>query len=264
MLHHGLSFLSDLVAQVTGREEEWHQSLLQTPLPAPWGDFILNVSPLISKLSTAQRQRLEGLILLFLDTVTFEGHDGFEVTDEMRITVAAQACLLLVNRPQDQFKALKKIILHADDFQSADPRAAHDEVYDQRIGEAWTDGRVILSWADAQADGWSHRDGHNVVLHELAHQLDNEYVTINGRPKLSSVRSHRDWNTLMETAYQEFIQVVARGEFTPLNPYAAKSRAEFFAVTSEAFFEQPEKLKVHYPKVYERLANFYGERLDTD
>jgi hypothetical protein len=178
----------------------------------------------------------------------------------MRVAIAIQACILILNLPHEWYDDFSEIIVYPAEFvpkyewedefgvvhQSAEPHA----------GESWLGGPVVLSWADAAR---SNEDGVNVVIHEFAHKLDMLGGAVNGCPLLHSSMSRAHWHSAFNSAYEHFRRRTEQGEDTLIDPYAAESPAEFFAVLSEAFFERPEIVREPYPQVYEQLAEFYRQ-----
>jgi MtfA peptidase len=230
--------------------------------PAEWiADLERNV-PAYLRLSAEQRERLQQRILAFLAEKHFEGCGGLELTDEIRVTIAAQACLLLLNLDA-RFSKLRSILVYPDTFvgrrtwihehfSGSDPSTA-------TLGESWTQGAVVLSWSSVLAGAADPEDGSNVVLHEFAHQLDQEDGTANGIPLLRGRSAFGVWADVLRHEHAALEKAVERGDDTLLDGYGAKNRAEFFAVATEFFFERPRELSERHPAVYEQLRRFYGQ-----
>jgi hypothetical protein len=204
------------------------------------------------------------LVQLFLTEKQFIGCDGLEITDEIRINIAAQACLLVLNRPGQLYPSLHTILVYPSAYQVTqtqnDAAGVVSQVQQIRQGESWQQGRVILSWQDSQRGAALPHDGHNVVLHEFAHQLDQENGTANGAPFLSSTAAYHDWSQTLGAEFNLLQQQLQQGQATLFDPYAATHPAEFFAVITEVFFEQPQQFSARYPALYQQLCRFY--RLD--
>jgi Mlc titration factor MtfA (ptsG expression regulator) len=194
----------------------------------------------------------------------FVGCNGLEVTDQMRVLVAAHACILLINRPgvpnSHLYDDLMSILLYPTGF------IVHETDEDEGIvtmsrnelsGQAWDTRRIILSWEDVQR---ASSEAQNVVVHEFAHYLDLEDETMDGAPALGSASDYADWSSAFWDAYEELIERVEADEQTLLDPYAATEPAEFFAVATETFFQQASELKQAHPRIYEQLSKYY--RLD--
>jgi hypothetical protein len=205
--------------------------------------------------------RLRDLVVLFLYEKQFASAGGLELTDDMRFSIATQACILILNLDLEFYRGWSGIIVYPEQFV---PRHQHvdelgvvhqgDEPYS---GEAWLGGPVILSWADVENTGFA--DGVNVVIHEFAHKLDMLNGVPDGLPPLHEGMRRQDWIDAFEAAYRDFCARVYDGEDTWIDPYAAEHPAEFFAVTSEVFFEAPDLLHGAYPAVYAQLRQFYRQ-----
>jgi Mlc titration factor MtfA (ptsG expression regulator) len=211
-------------------------------------------------LDAVQMAHLRELTTWFLHTKAINGVHGLDVTLSMRVTVAAQACLLILNLDTDHFGNWVEVILYPGAFRvSREQKDAIGLVHnDARVlsGESWLRGPVILSWDDVQQD--SHQQtGSNVVLHEFAHKLDGLNGTANGMPPLRRGMNRRRWAGALSAAYDALCMQVAVGESPCINPYAATNPAEFFAVLTEYFFSAPEILRNCYPEVHQQLTLFY-------
>ena len=216
-----------------------------------------------------ERQRLQRLVQQFLHEKSFVGCAGLEVNDEMRVTIAAQACLLVLGRAGDHSPAILYPSLHAVLVYPGAflvPRKEIDEagvVTEQRqdlLGESWGDGRVILSWDHVRRAGMEESPDHNVVLHEFAHQLDSESGSTNGAPYLGSTERYRSWSEVLSRHFAELRRDAMWGHRGVLDPYGASNPAEFFAVATESFFEQPWELAARHPDLYEEFLKYF--RLD--
>jgi Mlc titration factor MtfA (ptsG expression regulator) len=212
-------------------------------------------------LSADEQSRLRELTALFLDRKPVNGAGGLEVTQEMRLVIAAQACLLVLNLDLDLYDDWVEVIVYPDEFiavhEYMDEHGVMHKVRAPLSGEAWEHGPVILSWVDAQAaDGG---DGYNVVLHEFAHKIDMRNGAPNGFPPLHADMDRKAWSAAFGAAYADFGRRLDAREETVLDEYAAEDPAEFFAVTSELFFERPAALHELYPAVYDQLSQFYRQ-----
>lgn len=207
----------------------------------------------------ADLDRLRELVVLFQHDKLFVPKQGLELDDAMRLTVSAQACLLVLNLGLDWYDGWRSIILYPDSFVAAhelvDETGVVHQLHDARSGEAWEGGPIVLSWRDILEAG----DGYNVVIHEFAHKLDLLNGEFNGFPPLHANMDPKLWHRVFEHAYEDFCQQVDAGLATVFDPYAADSPGEFFAVLSEAFFELPQLLRAHYPHVYGQLRAFYRQ-----
>jgi MtfA peptidase len=211
------------------------------------------------RLPAALRPRLLERVRVFLAEREFVGCAGLTVTDAMRIEIAAQACLLILNRRAHVFDELRSILVYPDEFVVRDD-VVEDGIVTEReralAGQSWDTARIILSWRDVRDAG----DGYNVVIHEFAHYLDHEQGAANGAPLLEGPHAYARWAQVMQRSFDELEARAAAGDDTLLDPYAIEDAAEFFAVASETFFELPRELKSEHPELYATLAGFY--RLD--
>jgi hypothetical protein len=233
------------------------------PLPDAWRATIERNVPYTRLLPAADLDELHGHVQVFLAEKTFEGCRGMVVTDTVRLTIAAQACLLLLHRETDYYPLLDTILVYPSAFEvelewSVDGHV-HARTTDVRIGESWQRGIVVLSWQDVQDGAADIRDGHNVVLHEFAHQLDHEGGDDDGTPLLGDREQRAAWARVLGAAYEGLVQDVERGAETLLDPYASESPAEFFAVATEFFFEASVELRREQPELYEQLKRFYRQ-----
>lgn len=228
------------------------------PLPPAMGTAIARNVPIANVLPTAEARRLEGLVAAFLDEKHFVGCNGLEVTDEIRVTIAAQACLLLLGRPGSLYDELQSILVYPGAFLVEDEVQDDDGLVTRRrrelSGEAWDSHRIILSWQDIAETAERPADGYNVVLHEFAHYLDAE-----GRGLASSARRRGEaWRGELLAEYEALRAAVDRDEETWLDPYGAEDETEFFAVVTEEFVQCPAELRQAHARLYELMRDFYG------
>jgi Mlc titration factor MtfA (ptsG expression regulator) len=214
--------------------------------------------PFLAALGADESRRLRELVLLLLAEKEFAGAHGLEVSDAMRLAIAAQACLLILELGLDWYDGWRGIVVYPGDFRV--PRSEMDEDgvvhewHEDIAGEAMPGGPVALSW-----DAAAHDPEINVVIHEFAHKIDMANGDADGRPPLHAGMDARAWHDAFTRAYEGFCDAVERGKDTWLDPYAAEHPSEFFAVLSEAFFEQPRETRRRYPEVYEQLRLFYRQ-----
>ena len=210
---------------------------------------------LYAKIPKEIRSRLEPIVQVLIAEKNFEAcGDLEEVSREMKVVVMAQAALLLVGRNHRFFSKLRTVLMYPDAFKGG--REEHEETV--RLGESWESGSVILSWRSVQRGGEDEHDGQNVVLHEFAHQLDQENRQTDGLPQLEDRRAVGKWAHAFSDAYEGFCEDLDKGRKTVMDPYGATNPAEFFAVSTEAFFEKSRQLNREYPKLYFQLKNYYG------
>jgi len=202
--------------------------------------------------------KLRELALLFLAEKDFVGAHELEVTDVMRLSIAAQACLPILELGLDWYAGWHGVVVYPGDFRvrrrEIDEDGVVHEWEDDLAGEAMPGGPVVLSW-----DALAHDPAINVVIHEFAHKLDMLNGEADGVPPLHAGMDRRAWLAVFEQAFEGFCDAVDRGKDTWLDPYAAEHRSEFFAVISEAFFREPQETRRRYPDVYEQLARFYRQ-----
>jgi hypothetical protein len=239
--------------------------LRQEPFPAAWRRMLAQRVPVFRRLPADLQRQLEGHIRVFLDEKPFIGCGDIVVSDEMRVAIAAQACLLILNRPTNYFSRLRRILVYPGPFvvdrMHADGTGVMQERRHALLGESWSQGQIVLSWNDALEGAAIPDDGRNVVIHEFAHQLDQEaggYA--NGAPLLGHRERYAQWSAVMRAEFDALAQRALSQE-PPLpsliSDYGATEPAEFFAVVSEVFFEQPARLQAEHPALYRELAGFY-------
>jgi MtfA peptidase len=230
------------------------------PFPAAWEKVLVNTFAFDGRLPRDDRAELRRRIQVFLAEKRFEALGGLEMNDEVRVTVAAGACLLLLHRGDDYYPALSSILVYPTSYRvhsrvhSADGMVTESDQV--RAGEAWIAGTVVLSWRDVQR-GIEH--GHNVVLHEFAHQLDMQDRDANGAPLLPDAGMYAAWARVLADEYARLQQAVDRHEPTLMDAYGSQSPAEFFAVATETFFEKPADLRDGHPELYDQLRSFYRQ-----
>lgn len=222
-----------------------------------WRRALLSL-PFLGELDRYDAARLKELTLLFLAEKEFTGTHGLEVTDEMRVAIAAQACLPILELGLDWYEGWTGIVIYPGDFRvrrsEVDESGVVHEWDDELAGEAMPGGPVVISWDAAVSD-----IGMNVVIHEFAHKLDMANGEADGMPPLHAGMSREAWTEAFRAAYEGFCDAVDRSKETWLDPYAAEAPGEFFAVISEAFFEAPNETRRRYPDVYEQLRQFYRQ-----
>jgi len=227
-----------------------------------WIDMLKGNVPLYGLLPQDVRVRLHERIASFISSTYFEGCNGLDLTDKMILTVAAQACLLVVNREGQPYPELRTVYLYPDTFSSVqksqDAFGIVTEGEIHRLGESWETGTVILSWNSVEHGARNIHDGQNVTLHEFAHQLDHEDGSTDGAPGLPSRAAYRSWASVFQANYDDLQDRLEKGKPTLIDPYGATNPAEFFAVATETFFEKPVQLHKRRPELYSELKKFYG------
>jgi len=217
--------------------------------------------PFTRVLSQPECDRLRELAILFLHEKAIHGAGGMTVREEVRVAIALQACILILDLGLEYYRGWVEVIVYPDEFVAeydyVDEAGVAHHVEQAMSGESWERGPVILSWADAQEGGQGY--GYNVVIHEFAHKLDMLNGEPNGFPPLHAGMQRASWANAFAAAYEDFCRKVDDGYETEIDEYAAESPAEFFAVMSEAFFESPDAVRGAYPEVYAQLALFYRQ-----
>ena len=237
--------------------------ILAAPFPEAYRELILARVPLASHLTEAERTKLEALVRVFVSEKNFEGAGGLELDDEMRVVIAARACLLLLHRVEldsPLYPDLASIVVYPSTYRSRERKREGYVVVEgdeARLGESWVRGVVVLSWDAVLAGGANAADGHDVVLHEFAHQLDAEDGVMDGTPELDGSERYSAWARIAGEEYAALREAVERHQKTSIDPYGATNGPEFFAVLVEAFFEKPGSLEAKHPELYAELSAFF-------
>ncbi|MFO8142519.1 MAG: zinc-dependent peptidase [Marinobacter sp.] len=238
------------------------QRELRQPFPKPWRRFLKTQVPAYQRLGAQQKRRLERLVQLFISEKDYYGCDDFEVDDKVRVTIAGNACLLILQRPFSDYDDIRSILVYPDVYrvQAMESDGLVVSKSNQvRAGEASSHGRVVLAWAECEQAIADPHSPHNVILHEFAHQLDYLDGTADGAPPLYGEQA-QNWQQTMTKAWDHLQHRLAHHHKPWLDPYGATQPAEFFAVLTETFFLQPEHLLEAQPDVYKALCGYY--RLD--
>jgi len=231
------------------------------PIPPAWYDVLDRRVPLARDLASTERERLLRLAQVFVAEKHFEGCAGLAVTEEMKMTIAAEACLLLLHLDGPCYPTLRTVLIYPHAFIAKHVLRGQTGIAQEAIplrGESWRDGVVVISWDDVVCGARDAADGSNVVLHEFAHQLDQEDGASDGAPLLSST-ALRTWGRVLAAEYERLRKDAAAGRPSVLDAYGATNKAEFFAVATESFFERPVQLEREHPELYRQLQQFYGQ-----
>ncbi len=242
--------------------ERRRAKLRARPFPAAWRALVERNVRYVALLGDDERRELEGHVHVFLDEKSFEGCGGLELTDEIRVTIAADACLLLLGRETDYYPELASILVYPSAYRAKVTRASGAVVIegeDARLGESHARGVVVLAWDDVLHGTRDVRDGHDVVLHEFAHQLDQEDGDADGAPILAERSMYRAWARVLGAEYERLLRDDEAGRRTVLDRYGATSPAELFAVATEAFFEKPLQMRAKHPELYAQLRGYYRQ-----
>ena len=242
--------------------QAWRRrQLAQQPFPAMWRAVLRQHWPYFKHMPANLQLQLKKRMQIFLAEKPIIGCGGLTVTEEMRVLIAAQACLLLLNRSQNRFEGVRQVLLYPGAFWVQRPISQEGGIQQEQrralSGESWTQGQVILSWDDVLRGAASPDDGNNVVIHEFAHQLDQAKGAATGLPADISRWQRARWAAVMSGEYAAHQQRAAAGQVSLLSDYAVTDPAEFFAVASEVFFEQAEALSQQHPALYEQLSRYY-------
>jgi MtfA peptidase len=245
-------------------KDRQRKRLKARPFPNEWLKIIKRNVAFFVRLSAKDQAELLDHIQIFLAEKIFEGCAGQEITDEVRVTVAAQACLLLLHRKTDYFPRLLTILVYPSTYLVDEQRPITAEIWEEgkshRAGEtARTMGSMVLAWDAVKAGAADPSDGKNVVLHEFAHQLDYENFAADGTPALATRNQQLAWREVMRTEFASLRAAEATGIPTLLDTYGATNAAEFFAVSTEAFFERPIMLRAQHPRLYAELQNYFQQ-----
>ncbi len=241
-------------------KNEKRRRIIAAPFPDSWERTLLKNVSLYRKVPPALRERLRNSIKLFIAEKRFEGCNGLVVTEEIRVTIAGQACLLLMNRPNKNYPGLTSILVYPSAYLAQGRMHLEGGAYVEgpqiRAGESWTRGVVVLAWDHVQKESSRIYGGKNVVLHEFAHQLDQEDGIANGVPVLSDQSRYASWSAVFQNNFQK-LRTRAYQEDTLLDEYGTLNPAEFFAVATEAFFKKPFEMKIEKPDLYAELKEYY-------
>ena len=232
--------------------------------PRHWLSIVESNLAIYNTLSDFQQKQLQGYMQIFLKEKQFIGCLGLQITEEMKVTIAAMACLLLFGDRKTYFPNLRSILIYPNAYIVNETIMSDRYIVEERrvarLGESWTKDQLILSWDQIKQDLLNWHDGHNVVLHEFAHQLDQEDGIAEGVPILTRALDYAVWAKIMTAEYLQLCDRVENSKKTVIDSYGATNPAEFFAVATEAFFEKPIQLNQKHQDLYELLQRYY--RLD--
>jgi Mlc titration factor MtfA (ptsG expression regulator) len=236
------------------------RKILAQPFPPAWLQHLRENVAYFHFVSEPEQKTLLEYSLIFISEKSWEGCGGLEMSDEIKVTVAAQACLLVLGLDIDQFRRVQTILVYPAGYM-----APHQEVIGENavleaetplLGQAHYRGPVILAW-DKVVDEGRNPGGDNLVFHEFAHQLDMLNGSLDGTPPLRNKKQARDWRRVMTAEFRHLCVESSRGRRTLLDPYGATNESEFFAVATECFFSRPVALKEIHPRLYEVFADYY-------
>lgn len=246
-----------------GFRQRRRKQLRTAPFPEDWLIIVERNVPIYRYLPEADRKELHGHILIFLHEKKFEGCGGLQINDEIKVTIAAQACILLLHRKTDYYHALKSIVVYPSAYVAHESRSVGNGILAEgesvRLGESWHRGAVVLSWSDVLYGAADIHDGHNVVFHEFAHQIDHDGGESRGSPVMERRSMYLAWARVLGAEYAKFRKDTEHGRRTVMDRYGATNPAEFFAVVTECFFEKPVQLKRKHPELYEEFMLYYQQ-----
>lgn len=240
------------------------ERLRAAPFPSEWRRVIERNLPVFRRLTPADQVELLGHVQVFLAEKSFEGCGGLELTDEIRLTIAGQACMLLLHRDTDYYPELTSILVYPSGYITNEDRSLGGGIWEEgdegRLGHTARELRaMVLAWDAAKQGAADPRDGKNLVLHEFAHQLDFENLQADGTPALDTRGAYVAWARVMSAELQALRTADDSGLPTVLDRYGATNPAEFFAVATEAFFERPLALRAHHPALFHELNKFFRQ-----
>ena len=239
------------------------RKILAESFPEDWLDILDKNVPYYKLLESEKQKELQGHVKIFVHEKNFEGCGGLEMTDDIRVSIAAQACILLLGRKTNYYPGLRSILVYPHSYVVESSRMNADGTVtidlEHRLGESWFRGEIVLSWDDVQRGASDIRDGHNVVFHEFAHQLDGANNAVDGVPILPDRSLYAPWARVLTKEYIHLIDDLEHHRKTLINSYGATNSAEFFAVVTETYFEKPGQLKKKHPKLYEMFDAFYKQ-----
>lgn len=234
------------------------KKLAAAPFPKAWQEIIETNIPLYKHLPEPLKGQLGGLVQIFLAEKSIEGCGGLEITDEIRVTIAAQACMLLLNRKTRYFRKLRTILVYPHTYAAKSVSSNGVTIigrHSVRLGESWQNGPVVLAWNSVTGGAMNIKDGRNVVLHEFSHQLDQEDGAADGAPILECRSSYATWARVLGSEYEAMHKKKRRRG--AMRKYGATNPAEFFAVATETFFEKPKQMHKKHPELYDELKDYY-------
>ncbi len=255
-----LAALASFLFRRRARSQRFRQ-LVGKNLDTELLDLLRQNMPLYEYLPPELQLRLQGLVNVFINDKSFFGSGGLEITDEMRLAVAGNACLLLLNQDEPRFPGISTILIYPDTIVTHIVKREGPIVREgqsARLGESWHRGPVILSWADVLRGVKNPEDGQNVVIHEFAHKLDEENVSMDGLPVLREHEDYGEWARVMNEEFTGLVKRTRSNSNHVMDGYGSTSPAEFFAVASEAFFEKGSQMKKRLPMLYAQLEQYYG------
>jgi Mlc titration factor MtfA (ptsG expression regulator) len=234
---------------------------IDAALPLAWLEIIQRNIPVYDRLDKGLRRQLQRSTRAFVYDKRFVGCAGLQITEEIKVTIAASASLLLLNRVTSGYATLRWIYVYPGAYTAEhteyDAAGVASRKRSGRLGESWSNGKLVLSWDDAIKGVRNFRDGHNVILHEFAHQLDSEQGATNGAPVLASRQAYQSWAAVLSREFESLRRADAAGLRSLMDHYGATNPAEFFAVATETYFELPVDMARLHPELFSMLQAYY-------
>lgn len=242
--------------------ERRRRKILAAPFPREWLGYLERNVAHYRHLSPDEQVRLRDNLRVFIAEKNWEGCGGLTVTDEMKVTIAAQACLMTLGIEGEPFRSVMSILIYPAGYAVPEERWHHGwsiQGESARLGESWYRGPVILSWDEIEDDSRHPGCGNNLIWHEFAHQIDMLDRSTNGTPPLETRQARQQWHDVMTAEFEQLQRDARHGRATVLDTYGAESEAEFFAVATECFFDAPVELRAEHPRLYDLLAGYYRQ-----
>lgn len=242
------------------RRELKRDQLRAQPFPPEYLQILQTEFPLYLRLPEELQRKLAGHMQVFLNEKDIFGRNGLEINDKISVLIAAQACLLILNRPGNYYPGFRSILVYPDTYVASSTRTEgmlQITSTSARAGESWRRGPIVLAWDHVLQGARDSRDGHNVVMHEFAHKLDEENAAMDGLPLLPTAEQYKQWSQVLNTEFSVQQQKLVDGAGDVIDSYGATSPAEFFAVVTETFFEKPHQLERRHPQLYEQFKQCY-------
>jgi Mlc titration factor MtfA (ptsG expression regulator) len=239
------------------------RKLLSTPFPPDWLGYLNRNVAHYQFLSEEEQARLRDDLRIFIAEKSWEGCGGLKMTDEIKVTVAAQACLLVLGMKHNYFDRMNSVLVYPHGYRAPAPEDTYGgsviDAFSDRLGESHYRGAVVLSWGDVLEEGRHPSGGSNLVFHEFAHQLDMLDGMVDGTPPLRDRAQYQRWHKVMSEEYEKLIRASERGRATLLDQYGTTNEAEFFAVATECFFDKPVAMRHRHPELYDLLRDYYQQ-----
>lgn len=239
--------------------ERRRQAIRAEPFPPAWLPFLEKNVVHYRYLTDAEQARLRDDLRIFVAEKSWEGCGGLTITDEIKVTIAAQACLIVLGMEHNYFDRVLSVLVYPHGYVAEGANATGALGDSARLGEAHYRGPVILAWDEALDDARHPQRGKNLVYHEFSHQLDMLDGAVNGTPVLADRAARQRWHDVMTVEYERLIHDSAKGHATLLDRYGTTNEAEFFAVATECFFDKPAQMQQRHPELYALFRDYYRQ-----